>query len=303
MPGQMIGPSHPSHPQHAAWIAHQHHQQQMQLAAAQGPSALYAVVSVKADSCPETGLPNPPPHLQGPPPSGAATRMAHAAAAANGGTAAPYGSTFVQIPPPPSSVGASPRMPPGQSPGGGGMHPSTGGMPLSAQQQQQHHGHQYQHGQQQQIAPPARTIPSAAGIRPLSSLATSPPHPHNPNASPFPQYAISASNSQSPALGHRQSISGGPPPSSFVGQQPHQPRPHLVRQSLAPQPNTLLAAHVAVNGCVSVPPFGTLGIAELIDCGRVCSTGPITATSAPSGPALSRLAALNEALQLALEVR
>lgn len=160
-------------------------------------------------------------------------------------------------------------------------------MPLSSQQhqlqqqQQQQHG-QYHHGQQQ-IAPPARSIPSAAGMRPISSLATSPPHAHhhNPNASPFPQYAIPASNSQSPALGHRQSISGGlPPPPSFVGQ-PQQsvgPRQHLVRQSLAPQPNTLLAAHVAVNG-----------------------TGPITATSAPSGPALSRLAALNEALQLALE--
>lgn len=190
--------------------------------------------------------------------------MAHAAAA-NGGTAAPYGSTFVQIPPPPSPVGASPRMPPGQVQLlGGRMHPSAGGGGMMPQQQQQlqQHGHPYQHGQQQ-IAPPARSIPSAAGIRPLSSLATSPPHPHNPNASPFPQYAISASNSQSPALGHRQSISGGPPPPpSFVGHPPHQPagpRPHLVRQSLAPQPNTLLAAHVAVNGCVSVPPFSRLG--------------------------------------------
>ncbi|GAA5880891.1 hypothetical protein JCM3774_003234 [Rhodotorula dairenensis] len=324
LPGQMIGPSHPSHPQHQAWVAHQ---QQLQLQAVSGgPSP--ASAPTRGDNNPvraaggmpdgraaapgqyshhhhhppqqqsshtlggpapirsPAGLPTSSPHLgHGGLPS--ASRMPSAAVAAAGGTAngtaPPYGSTFVQIPP--SPIGASPRMPPGQVPPGG-MHAS---IPLAPPQSQPQHG---------QIAPPARTIPSAAGMRPLSSMGGGSPHV-NPNngpgttPSPFPQYLPAGSHSPAvghPSLGHRQSISAGPsygappPPSSSYHQPPLGPGPQhpghqpAVRQSLAAQPNTLLAAHVAVNG-----------------------TGPITATSAPSGPALSRLAALNEALQLALE--
>ncbi|GAA5992777.1 hypothetical protein JCM10908_006928 [Rhodotorula pacifica] len=312
----VIGPSHPSHPQHAAWVAHQ---QQLQLAAVGGqgpgpggggnqggqggqyfhhPQQQQYHAHAYAQLAPSYASPTVTAH-PGLPPSSSAAAGHHPGAPprigppSNNG-AVPYGNTFVQIPPPPSPItAASPRLPPG-------MHPS---IPLAPPSQ-----HQQQHGQ---IAPPARTIPSAAGMRPLSSLAGTPPHANN--TSPFPQY-VPANSSQPqpppiaaghPSLGHRQSISGVPlPPQQHYQQQqmhhqqqqqqpqyrqehqreqtgPPPPPPaarQVVRPSLAPQPNTLLAAHVAVNG-----------------------TGPITATSAPSGPALSRLAALNEALQLALE--
>ncbi|BGP54639.1 hypothetical protein JCM8202v2_002226 [Rhodotorula sphaerocarpa] len=258
---QMVGPSHPLHPQHASWVAHQQHMQAAAAAASgggPGPASAPGLSGLGAGgpyAQPAGGLAQYPPSSYrpySPIPAG----LPNPAASPRNPSALPYGTNGpLQIP---SPVPPSPRLPP---PGPGQVH-SMGSMPPGSPAQFAAPPAALPRGQ---VAPPPRTIPSAASVRPLSALSGSSVNPAY--TSPFPQYGLPPSASQS-AFASRENLSAPPP--SFA-------RPHM-RTSLAPQPNTLLAAHVAVNG-----------------------TGPITATSAPSGPALSRLTALNEALQLALE--
>ncbi|BGP38877.1 hypothetical protein JCM10449v2_002815 [Rhodotorula kratochvilovae] len=129
--------------------------------------------------------------------------------------------------------------------------------------------------QHRQLPPPPRSLPPTAGMRPPSALGAHAPQPGGapPYGSPIqqplpaPPPPRQGMNGMHPQAGMQQQLQGG-------GMPPRQ----MVRPSIAPQPNTLLAAHLALNG-----------------------TGPITATAAPTGPALARLSALNDAIMLALE--
>ncbi|GJN89934.1 hypothetical protein Rhopal_002923-T1 [Rhodotorula paludigena] len=247
-PTQVIGPSHPSHPQHGAWLAQQQHSQH------QHPHPHHLQQ--------QQGLPQPPPasYLPQPPP--------------------PPSTHYLPQPPPlPGSIGRSqPTMYPGGSsansvPSSPVMHavphPGAAGPSAGPPASLPPPGP----ATQGSLAPPARVIPSAAGLRPHSGAGGPPPY----GASPHPP-----SQQQLPPRGPPGANGLPPPPHLQQQQQYHapqmmQPRP-LLRPSIAPQPNTLLAAHLALNG-----------------------SGPITATAAPAGPALARLAALNDSMIAALE--
>ncbi|GAA6018470.1 hypothetical protein JCM10207_000904 [Rhodosporidiobolus poonsookiae] len=132
--------------------------------------------------------------------------------------------------------------------------------------------------------PPGRALPPGVRVVSQNSL------PQPPSSLPPPP-AQNGAYTPSPQLQPANIARTGPPqalpPPAAVGlpapplppQNAHPPRPVVRTASgVAPQHNALLAAHLAVHG-----------------------TGPITATASPTGPALSRLAALNDALIQASE--
>ncbi|BGP00722.1 hypothetical protein RTG_01065 [Rhodotorula toruloides ATCC 204091] len=242
-PGQVIGPSHPQHPQHGAWLAQQQQQQQ------------------------QAYLPQPPPnhYLPQHPPQQAGNPMHR--------PLPPPGSQqhhYAPSPHPPTSTPSSPNLHPLPHPPGLAASQYAQGGPPPPQQSQQlplPPPPQQQQYQQGQPGVPPRLIPSAAGMRPSPAAPGGGPSPYHPPSSPQPQQLP-----QPPPPGQPQRH-----PSVPNGVLPHG-RPAMMRPSLAPPPNTLLAAHLALNG-----------------------TGPITATAVPAGPALARLATLNDSLQVAFE--
>ncbi|KPV77262.1 uncharacterized protein RHOBADRAFT_51145 [Rhodotorula graminis WP1] len=256
-PGQVVGPSHPSHPQHAAWVQHQQQQHQQQQQHHHQQQLHSQQQQQYLPQPPPSYLPQPPPppghYLAQPPPlpPGHAPRQplphsAYASSSANSVPSSPVTHAALPYPPQPQPGGPPPLVPVGAHP-----HAAT----------------------------PTRSVSSMAGMRPPGPLNSGAPGggggPPQSSASPY-----AASPMQQPGQPplqqpqQRPSLNGLHP--AHVQQQ-MQPRP-MMRQSIAPQPNTLLAAHLALNG-----------------------TGPITATAAPTGPALARLSALNDAIMLALE--
>ncbi|GAA5834145.1 hypothetical protein JCM11251_000554 [Rhodosporidiobolus azoricus] len=285
-PGQqVIGPSHPQHPQHQAWLAQQESQRQ------QGGG-------------PPNYLPNPPPlppqnqqhqqpFLPNPPPP-----QQHRMPPQQGG--------YLPQPPPPSGLNALPQPPLQRShspsfqpptPVGGGppqqgsfsvaptarVIPSRGGPggPPPPHQQQQ---------QQNPSMNPSLPQPPPSQNGALYAPSPQPPHANIPMRQQPPPIQTQQLPPPPPSSGHPGSIPPTPQQQHAQGitmppmQQQQQPqlvpqgRP-IYRSSFGPSaPNTLLAAHLAVHG-----------------------NGSITATPAPAGPALSRIAALNDAIVQASE--
>ncbi|GAA5861908.1 hypothetical protein JCM8547_008592 [Rhodosporidiobolus lusitaniae] len=267
-PGQLVGPNHPQHPQHHLWLQQQQQQQY------QGPPG---------GGGPPPGqpnyLPHPPPLAQTrlPPPQNAPSPLPIPPQSHQQGSVAPPARVIPSqasmrggLPPPPSPPlppGAAPNPPPLRMNGVGGPHSGPPSAVYAPSPQHQHAAivHRGPPPQQQQQLPRPPQPPQQQ----QQFLPPSQPGPPGPppgfqqhlRAPPTPVQQQPQQNPQLPL----------PPAGGIV-------RPVVRPSMVSPPASTLLAAHLAIHG-----------------------TGPITATAAPAGPALSRLAALNDAVIQASE--
>ncbi|GAA5981955.1 hypothetical protein JCM11641_006810 [Rhodosporidiobolus odoratus] len=230
------------------------------------------------------GMGPPPPGMQRPvgiPPGQHVIGPSHPQHPQHGARLAQQHSQHAYLPPQPPQSGPSPARPGRSQPLAQPYPPQPGPQPPA----------------------PFPQASSPAPARGPPQLPPQPPQSLNaPSPAQLPPAVYHSSPHLQPAHVARptppQQATGLPPP---VGPLPQPPQPRLAMSAVPSQQNPLLGAHLAIHGCVSPPSLPSALKTDRVSPLPSIRTGPITATAAPAGPALSRLAALNDAVIQASE--